>query len=81
MTDNIKTIKNKANKLVNKPALKYGLSTFHIIMAIVLFIKALKPKTPVNGEYKRDIFELVMGFLILIFGSLYGMILILGNLA
>jgi hypothetical protein len=77
--DNLKAIKKIANKLINKPGLKYGLTVFHIIMAIVLFIKAIKPKKLINEEYKKETFEFVMGILILIFGTMYGLLLILGN--
>jgi hypothetical protein len=43
-------------------------------MAIVLFIKAIKPTKKETNK-----FEYVMGFLILIFGTAYGLLLILGN--
>ena len=72
--ENFTSIKNQANKFVNTPGLKYGLTTFHIIMAIVLFIKAIQPKSN-----DKDKFEYIMGFLILIFGTAYGILLILGN--
>lgn len=72
--ENFKSIKKGANKFVKKKELKYGLTGFHIIMAIVLFIKAIKPTKKETNK-----FEYVMGFLILIFGTAYGLLLILGN--
>lgn len=77
--ENFKSLKKGANIFVNKSGLKYSLTTFHIIMAIVLFIKATKQSVQVGDSYKKSIFEYVMGFLILIFGTAYGLLLILGN--
>ena len=78
--ENFKSIKTRANNFIKQKSVKYGLTVFHIIMAIVLFIKAIKKTEKDNsGNYKKDKFEFIMGFIILIFGTAYGVLLILGN--
>jgi hypothetical protein len=68
-------IKDGSKKIIKSVYFKYGLSIFHIFMAIFLFIKAVTTK----NSHENSKLEYVLGHLILIFGTLYGILLILGN--